>query len=596
MTLLWLAALPECRAVNGCLIAPDGAGQILWPPTLRELPADSFRGCQFLKEVSVPRWVTSIGAYAFAACPLLHSVVFEDSDESPSRLTSIGAGAFQNTLISSVVFPRALRYIGDEAFQYVPNVVSILIPASVVALGRSSFRCYPSSSPTPSQLRTVTFGKPSNLVVMESSAFDGCSQLEQTSVPPSCFVEEHAFRGTASAYIKEPFPPMPPSPPPALRPGDIDFRVEMQRGGGIAARVGIFVVFMLMCMCAACVCKVRKAADPPPMPVQSIIVIDAKVPMAKTAKAVPPPLGLGGRGGGKGGNAHESRLSDLSRRFTELEKTFKRKVSREAPPPPPYTAKPKTMLSSRAASLVDSERTELGLESSSVTPRGPLPAARLPPPSLSTVAFVSQTRSAPPVSVAPPSPSPASALTPSLRTSPSFNAQSDNELDDKEASPEDDSSTAEDEPVQTTFTSKADWRARRYNSSGASAARETAPELEADGTDAHSPSAPPANSKPRDRRTTAADYGSSMSSSAGAFEVGEARESDSAESQRMDVEDGEVSSVGRADSFDEESEEEPSVGGAQQPASRAARLPSNSDSDALEDIDESPDVPFSLKV
>jgi hypothetical protein len=86
-------------------------------------------------------------------------------------------------------------------------------------------------------------------------------------------------------------------------------------------------------------------------------------------------------------------------------------------------------------------------------------------------------------------------------------------------------------------------------------------------------------------------------SSAGAFEVDETRGSDSEGSEGTDVEDRETPPARRLNSFDEENEEESGVGGTRRPASRAAHVPSDSESEAADESDEPRDRrPDSLKV
>jgi len=348
--LTWLAALPGCSAA-GCFISPDDDGHIEIPPTLRELPEKSFEACIYLKEVRIPAWVTSIGAYAFSGCPKLTSVIFGDPDTS--RLAAIGQGAFQKTNLSSLMLPPRLRYVGKEAFQYVPNLLSVRIPASVVVLGSASFRCS-----SDSLLLNVTFGKPSSLVLMEARAFDGCSRLEQASVPPSCFVEVDAFRGTASAYIKAPFPPSPPSPPPALRPGEFDFKAGMASGGGIAARTIAFVVLLFACLLCACLCKAR--APEPPVPVQAVVVLDGSQP--------PTP--------------RRSTDHRLSRRLSGIEQAVKNKMRKEPPLPPPHTPQQRAKMKSAS------------------TPPSGRAAVATPPPSHRTPEQRATSKAAPPAQAA----------------------------------------------------------------------------------------------------------------------------------------------------------------------------------------------------
>ena len=71
----------------------------------------AFRDCRFLKSVTIPNSVTSIGDYTFYCCKYLQSITI------PNSVTSIGDYAFEKCeYLQSVTIPNSVTNIGDSAF------------------------------------------------------------------------------------------------------------------------------------------------------------------------------------------------------------------------------------------------------------------------------------------------------------------------------------------------------------------------------------------------------------------------------------------------------------------------------------------------
>ena len=98
------------------------------PGSLTSIEKNAFSGCDGLTSVTLPEGLTNLGAGAFLGCTGLTSVTL------PDKLTSIGAFAFQSckSLISihigaGIIAPNAT--IGESAFKYVPNTVTVYYPS-----------------------------------------------------------------------------------------------------------------------------------------------------------------------------------------------------------------------------------------------------------------------------------------------------------------------------------------------------------------------------------------------------------------------------------------------------------------------------------
>ncbi len=125
----------------------------------------------YIKYVSLPDGVTSIGDWAFRDCSGLTSI------EIPNRVTSIGSDAFDGCSgLTSVTIGNRVTSIGNTAFSYCTGLTSVTIPNSVTGIGDYAFyECY--------RLTSVTIGN--SVTSIGSCAFGGCSSMTSVTIPSS---------------------------------------------------------------------------------------------------------------------------------------------------------------------------------------------------------------------------------------------------------------------------------------------------------------------------------------------------------------------------------------------------------------------------
>ena len=125
----------------------------------------------YIKYVSLPDGITSIGEWAFRDCSGLTSI------EIPNRVTSIGSDAFDGCSgLTSVTIGNRVTSIGNTAFSYCTGLTSVTIPNSVTGIGDYAFyECY--------RLTSVTIGN--SVTSIGSSAFGGCSSMTSVTIPSS---------------------------------------------------------------------------------------------------------------------------------------------------------------------------------------------------------------------------------------------------------------------------------------------------------------------------------------------------------------------------------------------------------------------------
>ena len=86
------------------------------------ISSSAFRGCDYLRSITIPASVKSIGNYAFDDCDSLASVTFGEN----SKLTSIGEVAFLNcSSLTSIEIPASVTSIGSSAFHYCYKLVEV---------------------------------------------------------------------------------------------------------------------------------------------------------------------------------------------------------------------------------------------------------------------------------------------------------------------------------------------------------------------------------------------------------------------------------------------------------------------------------------
>jgi hypothetical protein len=108
-----------------------------------------------------------------------------------NSVRGIGDCAFCEIELTYVVIPEGVITIGENAFDWNPDLISVTIPDSVISIGARAFRDNYS-------LRTLTFGANSQLVSIGEKAFED-SAITSVTIPSSVTdIDNYAFDGDPS--------------------------------------------------------------------------------------------------------------------------------------------------------------------------------------------------------------------------------------------------------------------------------------------------------------------------------------------------------------------------------------------------------------
>ncbi len=155
----------------------DNLTSIILPEGVTSIGSSAFSGCSSLTSITLPKGVTSIGYSAFEDCSSLTSIiVHKDNKYYSNDECGVLFNKDKTMLIqypignerTSYIIPEGVTSIGDHAFSYCDNLISISIPESVTLIDHFAFgEC--------NSLTSISI--PKSVTYIEFFAFAGCNSL-----------------------------------------------------------------------------------------------------------------------------------------------------------------------------------------------------------------------------------------------------------------------------------------------------------------------------------------------------------------------------------------------------------------------------------
>lgn len=166
------------------------------PDSVRVIAQEAFAGCTKLTSITYPSKITYCNLQIFENCPNLNKFAFG----LPCHFDNIGTRFLAATGIESIEIPDSIKDISSEAFMNCQKLVTVKLPPTLNKfLSRVFSHCtsikefnVPSGTTLIGEgtfeyctgLVNLTFGKESELTVIERNAFSHCSKLQALDLPP----------------------------------------------------------------------------------------------------------------------------------------------------------------------------------------------------------------------------------------------------------------------------------------------------------------------------------------------------------------------------------------------------------------------------
>ncbi|MBQ7668649.1 MAG: leucine-rich repeat protein [Clostridia bacterium] len=167
-------------SIRGSAFEGTNIENIVIPENVETIGGSAFRNCKNLSQISLPYGLKEIDGGAFAGCSSLSYI------EIPESVISIGGETFQNSGLKDIILPPGITEIRGNTFENT-YLSSIVIPDGVTRIGGHAFYgC--------NNLSAVTV--PESVTEIGSSAFRNCGSLNYIKIPAHTDVNERAFKNS----------------------------------------------------------------------------------------------------------------------------------------------------------------------------------------------------------------------------------------------------------------------------------------------------------------------------------------------------------------------------------------------------------------
>lgn len=125
--------LPDTLLYIGEGALKNNLQEVVLPQSLLRLGSSCFDSNWRINKCNIPSKINKIEMSTFSYCDALFSV------KIPSSVLEIGAFAFTDTAIPSLVLPEGIETIGQNAFSLCKNLRSVILPRSLTNIADNAF-------------------------------------------------------------------------------------------------------------------------------------------------------------------------------------------------------------------------------------------------------------------------------------------------------------------------------------------------------------------------------------------------------------------------------------------------------------------------
>ena len=166
---------------NGAFSYCESLTNVVIPTGVTSIGNSAFSWCESLTSVEIPDSVTNIGEEAFFGCYRLTRVYYMGDVESWCKISGLECLMvasniklyLKNELVTDLVIPARVIYIGESAFEGCTDLMNVKIGDNVTSIGKSAF--YGCTG-----LTNVKIGD--NVTSIGESAFYGCAGLTNVKI------------------------------------------------------------------------------------------------------------------------------------------------------------------------------------------------------------------------------------------------------------------------------------------------------------------------------------------------------------------------------------------------------------------------------
>ena len=161
--------------------------EVSLPDFLTYIEGEAFMNCVALESIEIPPRVTEIRGDTFSDCKRLQDVRLHDN------ITALHAGCFKGCeSLREITLPHGITEIRANTFDSCYSLMRIDIPEGVTRIAARAF--YDCDS-----LYDVYV--PRTVEEIRSSAFRSCERLDRIALPEGCIVDERAFKESPTEIL-----------------------------------------------------------------------------------------------------------------------------------------------------------------------------------------------------------------------------------------------------------------------------------------------------------------------------------------------------------------------------------------------------------